>query len=371
MNPPRRILHVIGRLDGYGGARMLRYLAADQAAAGNRVTVAALTAADGVADELRERGVAVQVVGSRWAVDPIAVGRVARLLRSAQADVVHAWDAASLLQACLRRSGSQQKLIATFDAEQASRRWAPRIVTTLRNRVDAFVAADEATRAWLEKQGTASERTHVIRTGVPQAARSAEDRASWLERLSLPTDAKVIMAAGPLVRRKQFDEVIWCFELVRVIYPEARLLIIGDGPDRSRLERFADDVSEPGCVRFLGYRSDIAELLPHADVYWQLDPSAGAPWALLETQAAGVPVVASDVPAHRAAVAPGETGLLAPLGNRAETARATDRLFRDKELAKRIGAAAAKLIEEQWPLDAALAAYHQLYGELLNPVAAG
>ena len=101
--------------------------------------------------------------------------------------------------------------------------------------------------------------------------------AAWLESWQLPADARVIAIAGPLVRRAAADEAIWCFELVRVLYPEARLLVLGDGPDRARLERFADEVSEPGCVRFLGYRADIAEILPHADVYWQLTSSTAAP----------------------------------------------------------------------------------------------
>jgi glycosyltransferase involved in cell wall biosynthesis len=365
MASPRRILHLISRLDGYGGARMLRYLAASQAAAGHRVVVGALTAADGVARELQVHGVAVQVINSRWAVDPIAAARVARLMRATQADAVHTWDAATLLQACLRRGRAQQKLIASFDAEQALRRWAPRLVRTLGKRVDAFVATHEATRGWLETQGVAGDCVHLIRAGVPAAPVPTVSWAGWLERLSLPADARVIMAAGPLIRRKQFDEVIWCFELVRVIYPEARLVLLGDGPDRARLERFADDVSEPGCVRFLGYRSDIAELLPHADVYWQLDAPNATPSALLEAQAAGVPAVASDVPAHRAKITPGETGLLAPHGNRAETARTTDRIFRDRDLAERLGKAAATFVAKQWSLDAALAAYEQLYDRLL------
>src|SRR5688572_16491492 len=142
MNPPRRILHLIARLDGYGGARMLRYLAASQAAVGHRVMVGALTAADGIARELQEHGVSVQVIGSRWAIDPIAAGRVARLVYSAQPNIVHAWNATTLLDACLRRGRPEQKLIASFDAAQASRQWTLRVVRTLRSRVDAFAVGD-------------------------------------------------------------------------------------------------------------------------------------------------------------------------------------------------------------------------------------
>jgi hypothetical protein len=72
MNQPRRILHLISRLDGYGGARMLRQLAASQVTAGGKVIVAAMAAADFVPLELEELGIAVQIVGGRWPIDPIA-----------------------------------------------------------------------------------------------------------------------------------------------------------------------------------------------------------------------------------------------------------------------------------------------------------
>jgi glycosyltransferase involved in cell wall biosynthesis len=290
---------------------------------------------------------------------------VARLVHSAQANVLHAWNAQALLHACLRRSSPRQKLIASLDAAQASRPWTQRVVRTLRSRIDAFVAGEESTRRWLRKQGVADEFIHLIPAGVPRPSAIARTRAAWLERHSLPPDAKVIMAAGPLARRKQFDEVIWCFELVRVIYPEARLLVLGDGADRARLERFADEVSELGCVRFLGYRSDIAETMPYADVFWHLDAPIATPWVLLEAQAAGIPVVASDVPAHRAAITPGETGLIVPHNNRAETARATDKIFRDRELAERLGSAAAKSVSQRWSLEASIAAYEQVYEKVL------
>ncbi len=361
MNQRRRILHLISRLDGYGGARMLRYVAASQALAGDRVIVAALSAVSSVARELRETGVAVQIIGSRWPVDPIAAARLSLLRRRTRVDVVHAWDGAALMHAGLSRRTAGQRLMATLDELQSRRRWATRIVNTFRNRVDMFVAADELTENWLQAQGVAARRVEMIRPGVPRSAPAIGSRADWLAQLALPADAKVVAIAGPLLRTNNVDEAIWCFELVRVIYDNARLVIFGDGPDRARLELFAERVSDPGCVQFLGYRSNLADLLPHADVYWQLDDSPATPWALLEAAAAGVPAVASDTRAHRAAVSPDRTGMLVPMGSRAEVARATDELFANPDRAKRLGAAAATFVAERWSLDAALASYERLY----------
>ena len=367
MNEPRRILHLIGRLDGYGGARMLRYLAASQAAAGDQVIVAALTASQVAARELRERGVAVQVLGSRWPVDFVALSRLARLRRRAAADIVHAWDIATLAQVAFTgRRVDRDVLIASLDTVQAERRWAARVARSGAKRVDAFAAADEFTRAWLKRLGVVDERTPLISTGVPPASQaSPSSREDSRSQLSLAPDAAVIAVAAPLRRRKEIDEAIWCFELVRVLHENARLLVFGDGPDRARLERFAAEVSDAGCVRFLGYRNDLDELWPAVDVFWQLDSPIGTPLALLEAQAAGLPVVASDVLVHRTVIDPGRTGILTPLHVRAEVARATDALLNDREERRRLGASAAEHVAARYSLDKALQSYRRLYDQLL------
>jgi glycosyltransferase involved in cell wall biosynthesis len=189
-------------------------------------------------------------------------------------------------------------------------------------------------------------------------------REQLREELSLSPCDRVIAIAGPLKRSKQFDEAIWCFELVRVLHDNARMIIFGDGPDRQRLERFADEVSDPGCVRFVGYRDDFRELVVAADVFWQLDASQATPMASLEAQAAGVPVLASDVPAHRVAILNNEYGLLVPLGARGEVARATDRLFSDAASARRLGAGGATNVLANWSIDRAIRAYERLYGDV-------
>lgn len=367
MKQPRRILHLTSRLDGFGGARLLRWLAASQAAAGECVVVAPLSADRFPARSLRDQGVAVQPLGSRWPMDVLAFARLARLRRRLAADVIHAWDVRTLSQAALsgrRRRG--QIIIGSLSAVGEASRWTTKVLGAIHERVSAFTVPDEAASERLARLGIAPARIHVIRTGVERGAAgvSAPARARLLQELQLKPEAKLLAVAGPLTRRRQVDEAIWAFELVRVVHPTARLIIAGDGPDRARLERFAEQVSEPGCVRFLGYRDDWHELLPGVDVFWQLNESATTPLALLEAGAAGVPAVASDVPPHRAAVSHDRTGSLVKLGERADAVRATDELLANPQRAHRLGAAAVERVAERWSLDATLAAFDRLYEKL-------
>ena len=366
---PLRILHLTCRLDGYGGASMLRSLAVSQAAAGERVVVAPLLAEKLPVNALRDQSVVVQPLGGRWPIDVIALTRLARLRRQLVANVTHAWDVRSLALAAMsgrRRPG--HVLIGSLLAIGDATRWTERVLRTMHARVTAFTVPEEAARERLAQLGVAMNRIHVIPPGVSRrgAGEAEPARAALLKELKLPNDAKLIAVAGPLLRHRQVDEAIWAYELVRVMYPTARLLVVGDGADRARLERFAEQVSEPGCVRFLGYRDDWQSLLPGLDVFWQLNASVTTPLALLEAGAAGVPAVASDIPAHRAAVVQDRTGLLVKLGDRADTVRATEELLVNQPKAHRLGQAAAELIAERWSLDATLGAFDRLYERLAH-----
>ncbi|QDT76296.1 glycosyltransferase family 4 protein [Lacipirellula limnantheis] len=366
---PLRILHLTTRLDGYGGASMLRSLAMSQAAAGDRVVVAPLLAEKLPVHALRDQNVTVQTLGGRWPIDVIALARLARLRRQLAAAVTHTWDVRTLAHAALsgrRRPG--QVLIGSLLAIGDATRWSERVLRSVHPRVTALTVPEEASRERLTQLGIDASRIHVIPPGVSRrgAGEAGPARAGLLSELQLAGETKLIAVAGPLRRHRQVDEAIWAFELVRIIHPTARLLIVGDGNDRARLEGFAQQVSEPGCVRFLGYRDDWLALLPGIDVFWQLNASVTTPLAVLEAGAAGVPSVASDVPAHRAAVVHDRTGLLVKLGDRAEAVRATDELFANRARAERMGLAAAERMAEKWSLDATLAAFDRLYERLVH-----
>ncbi|MCC6492653.1 MAG: glycosyltransferase [Pirellulales bacterium] len=363
MNYPGDILHIIRRLDGYGGARMVRYVAASQAAAGRRVAVAALGAQRSVAEELHSAGVAIHRLSGRGPLDPVTLWRLYRLQQALRPKVVHAWDLASATLAALACRVSRSRLVASLDADQLKRPPVRMLMPPLASRMQAFVASDESTRDSLISLGADKQRIRLIPPGTPAIEPPQLTRAQFLAHFQLPPDALLIAVLGKLHRRKCFDDALWCFELVRVLHENAVLLIIGDGPDYERLERFAELVTEPASARLLGYRPDAAAILPHIDVYWQTSPALATPQALLEAAAAGAPIVASDLPAHRAIVVPGRTGLLAPLGDRAETARATDELINDRSRARSLGAEAAASVAERWSLSQALKAYGRLYGE--------
>src|SRR5262245_52801142 len=195
--------------------------------------------------------------------------------------------------------------------------------------VDRFVTNSPAVREWCVRRGLSAEKFAVIPGGVPPARESDVTRDELLSELRLPADARLIGAIGRLVPERRVQDLVWAADLLRVLHNSLRLLIIGDGPERQQLERYARLASDLDHIQFLGERRDLWRIMPHLAVLWNGSEDRGVSIAILEAMAAGVPVIASNTPCNREVVVEGETGFLIPLGSRAgraSRARWTDRL---------------------------------------------
>ena len=331
MSRPQQILHLVDDLDGYGLTRQLELLVTAQLAAGQTVRVVALAAERRAVATFEQLGVECRVLDRRWRRDPFVAVRLAKELRLPSYDLLHLWGEGAV------------------DYVRVVRRLVRQVptITTLQNGSD-----DIAPGVALPKSGELS-------------------RQQFLEEQNLSDDSTLIAVAGPLVRSQCVDAAIWDFELVRTLDENVRLLIFGDGPDRHRLERFARLTSEPSAIRFLGYRADFRELLPHADLFWHTGlASPTLPLTVLEAMAAGVPVVANDGPGCQRIIEDGCNGHLVPDNDRAIFARHTRRILQDAQHADQLRAAATQTIAERFSgeasVEAMTQAYAERYGNLLD-----
>ena len=151
---------------------------------------------------------------------------------------------------------------------------------------------------------------------------------AWLSRVGWS-------ASSALREAERLKDAIWAADLLKVIRSDVHLLIFGDGPHRDRLLQFRDQVLIRDKVHFLGQPSDAAEAMAHLDVLWSAGGTGESAAAVLAAMAAGVPVVAADTPAMRELIAPGQTGCLFRLGQRAGLAAATQQLLESPEAARR------------------------------------
>jgi glycosyltransferase involved in cell wall biosynthesis len=348
---PIPIVHLVSSLDS------------DQARA------AASLAARSPGDEFDARVVSLAgrgptSLGRRWTVDPLAWRKLRALLKEVRPAIVHAWGVAALRYgATAVRSARSGSCVASLSGDRAGPPFAA-LNRRLARVVDRVIVPHESARSAGLARGVAAEKLVVIPPGVDPAAPPAITRDQLADRLGIARQSRLIGVAGPLLRCDRLKDVLWAAELVYVLHKNACLLVWGEGLLRGELERFARDVNAAGRVRFLGDDAPYGDWLGLLDVFWSGGDCDDAPFDLLDAMAAGLPVVASDTPAHRAVVVDGATGFLAPAGSRTGFARPTDQIFRDAQLARRLGEAGRDRADREFSLDAMVASHLDLYRQM-------
>jgi L-malate glycosyltransferase len=154
--------------------------------------------------------------------------------------------------------------------------------------------------------------------------------------------------------------------------PEARFLVVGDatkqvdGDYRKELERRADRLGVGARIRFTGLRSDVPDILAEVAVSVLPSLSEGLSNVLLESMAAGVPVVATTVGGNPEAVEDGVTGLLVPPRDPGALAQAICRFLDSPELASRFGQAGRERVLDRFSLERMVQETESLYLDLLS-----
>ena len=189
-------------------------------------------------------------------------------------------------------------------------------------------------------------------------------REQLLAELSLPADAFVAGFIGRLAKQKRVEDLIWAVETLRQIRPRLHLVVIGDGPERQRLEEFSRNVHCLEHVCFLGHRPDAARFLSAFDVFCLASSFEGMSNSVMEAMAAGLPVIASDIPPNRELVVPNETGFLVKLGDTVGFMQFIRRLIDEPGLGERLGAAGHERIRREFSIERMIDSYASLYRQL-------
>jgi len=364
----RRILHIIPTFDRAGAGKQLLVLAGGLARQGFDVHVSALARGGPLREEFRAAGIPTTVLGKRLKADPIAFARLYRQIRRLRPDLVHTWifAAGSYGRVAARLAGVKHLVAGEYGVDDWKSGWQWVVDRHLARYTDRYVTNNAAIRDYCAAHGLPAERFTVIDNGNPPPRPSDVSRAELLRELNLPDDARLIGVVSRLWQQKRVKDLIWAADLLRVLHDNLRLLVIGDGPQRGMLERFARLASDLEHIRFLGHRDDVWRIMPHFDVFWNGSTSEGQSNAMMEAMAAGVPVVASDIAGNRSLVVHGETGYLVPIAARAARARATDQILNDPVLAARLAAAAKRRIAEQFTVEKNVARHAEMYRKVLR-----
>jgi glycosyltransferase involved in cell wall biosynthesis len=385
---PVKVLRVIARLNMGGPALHVAYLAAGLRERGYDTTLVAGTLARGedsmafVAEELGVRVERVPELGREIAPlrDLRAAGELAALIRRERPQILHTHTAKAgavgRVAALLAGDARPPIVVHTFHGHvlrgyfdpvrtqgfRLLERWLATTTTKL-------IAVSPQVRDDLVALGVApAEKFVVIRLGIELERRVETDdgaRAETRRLLGVPDDAFVVGWIGRMTGVKNTDAVLEAFRRLQDDGVDAYLCMVGDGPDRDKVERRAHELGVVRRCLFLGYQEDVAPFYAAFDTMILPSVNEGTPVSAMEALAAGRPVVATRVGGIPDVVEDGEDGYLADPGHTVQLAEQLARLARDPELRARMGAHGRARVVDRYAVARLLDDVDRLYLSLL------
>lgn len=310
--------------------------------------------------KLQDAGVPLHSTDVTSLYSPHQVSPVANLMR--QFDVVHVHLFPAQLWAVLAAAKlpSSIRIITTeHNTWNARRRWWLRPLDRWMYPHYQLIACNsEATAEELIRwcPGIAA-KIRVVPNGIPvedfETAEPAELGFSSQDKARL-------VFVGRFEEQKDHRTILRALEHLSGV----RLLLVGDGPLRTELEGLAKTLGGSSQVSFLGRRTDVANVLKASDIYIHSTNSDGFGIAACEAMAAGLPVIASDVPGLADVVR--GAGVLFPVGDHAALAREIQKLLDSPELRRQMGQASRKRAQN-FSIDRTVEGYLGLYESVFRP----
>jgi glycosyltransferase involved in cell wall biosynthesis len=236
---------------------------------------------------------------------------------------------------------------------------------------DCVLVNADAVRRWLVDDGYDPAKIVVIRNGVDLSRFViAPARERIRHELGLDASTPLVAVVGRLARFKGLEQFLDAASLLAPQFPAARFLVVGETApmEAAYLTALKEQAARLGIgerVIFTGIRSDVPELLSGVDVAVMPSLNEALSNVLLESMAAGAPLVATRVGGTPEALSDGECGLLVPAGDATALAMGVARLLNDPAFAARLGHAARQRIANEFSVDRMVRATEQLYVDLL------
>ena len=276
-------------------------------------------------------------------------------------DIVHPHNAHMLPYAVMAKTLGKPAVVMTRHSQRAQT--APSAYEVLRT--DAVVAVSEAARGALEETWPGFRgKVSVIRNGIeprtPQRPRSEVRR-----ELGATDDVVIGLMVARIDDLKGHADLLTALSLSQVRDLPFLCWIAGDGEQRPAMEALARELGVAEKARFLGFRSDVADLLGAADFFVLPSLLEGFPLSVLEAMVQRLPVIVTPVGGVPELVPEERFGLTVPVKDPEALAEALRRIVTQPDLRRALGAAGSERVRTQFSWEHMLAEYEALYRRLL------
>ena len=315
--------------------------------------------------------------GSGWRLPVVGVSvdvplfqRLRRFVRDNRIDILHAHNLAPFVYAAvatrlvpLRRRPrivySDHNQLFSMNVARSSRvRWYLKLADQV------IAVSEEVKRLLVEELKAPAGKVRVLYNGIDGRTYSRRDRGRLRRELSIPDGAFVVGTAATLSVHKGIDYLLEAARQVLARAPDTWFVIAGDGPERAKLEAAARALGLGDRLTFLGYRSDVADVVSALDLYVLPSLTEGLSLSLLEALAIGVPILCTRVGGNPEIVEDGVNGYLVPARDSAALADGIERMRADPAFRDAARARNVKKFTDRFTLEAMVAEHARLFTAL-------
>jgi len=380
-----KVLLLVHGLPVGGTEMMVCHLARYLRGVGVEVEVGCLDVVGELGEDLRREGFVVIEFGRRPGFDVRLPLRIARQVKQAAYDVVHAHHYTCFCYGALSKLRRGVPLVFTehgrFYPDLPS--WKRRVFTALFSRQAEHVTAVSAgvRQSLLKVERFRRRDIEVLYNGIDVerfTRASQRPREELRERCGLPIDAEIIGTVGRLDTIKNHSLLLHALSMLRKQSCPSLLAIVGGGPERARLEDLARHLGLEDHVLFLGQRQNTEEIFASLDVFCLSSLSEGTPMTLLEAMAARVPIVSTGVGGipeildteQEAVLIKGTPPDCRDLRNATDSDYVTEfsealkRVLRDADLRDRLASKALLRVRRDFSLDTICQRYLEIFGRV-------
>ena len=358
-----RVCFIIPTLDQGGAEKQLSLLVRGLDRATFEPVVIVLTRTGPREQELVDAGLTVHHINKRLKLDPFAWWRLRTLLNQLKPDIVHTWIFAA--NAYGRTAAMSAKIPVILGSERSVDPWKNGlqfwIDKYLAQRTQGLTANSQGTIDFYSQHGLSQSLFQLIPNAIETAKPCKLTREEAFASMGIPTKKKIIISIGRLWPQKGYKDLMWAADMLRVLREDLAYVIVGEGPERQRLEEYRDNIGGTGNVHLIGERKDVGDLLPHCDMLWNGSLYEGQSNVILEAMQAGVVVVASDIPGNRELIEHERTGILYPLGKVDQLCRMTQQILNDEDRRKLLASNAKLEVQQKHSVQSMVTRHAEFY----------
>lgn len=275
--------------------------------------------------------------------DMVSIAQLRRVLRREKAEIVHAHGLKAALITALAMVPHRRPhfLFTAHNAlpqcnsrikrfgYEAMQRW-------MFNGMDTIISVSDSVRSQIVRFAP-ERKVLTIYNGISPGKFGDFVSEEVKLSLGLSGEDQVVGTVARLIPGKGIDTLLEAISLIAKIMPMLRLVVVGEGPERERLEKYAQALGLEEKVCFLGWREDVPRLMGGWNCFALPTLSEGFNISVLEAMASRLPVVVSDLPSLREAVVSGKGGFMFSPGNAPELAAALLHILKAPEKARAMG----------------------------------